>query len=154
MKNKSSTLHNQRGAAAVELALILPVLLLLIFLPLFIGRYFWHYTAAQKVAQDSARYLSTLSAQELREEVLAREAAIVAKNIVLAEIQELDPGPSEPDIIITCGDDPCIGVGDLPLPETVRVTVRMRYFDMLGLIDTGRYGITINAVSVANHVGN
>lgn len=154
MKNKSSKHNNQRGAAAVELALILPALLLLIFMPLFIGRYFWHYSAAQKAAQDAARYLSTISAQELREDVLAEQAAAVARSIALSEIRELDPGPREPEIIVMCGDDPCIGIGDLPLPETVRVTVRMRYFDMLGLIDTGRYGITINAVSVVNYVGN
>lgn len=154
MKNTSSKPDRQRGAAAVELALVLPVLLLLIFLPLFIGRYFWHYTAAQKAAQDAARYLSTVSAQELREEVLAEQAADIARTIALAEIRELNPGPSEPDIIILCGEDPCTGVGDLPLPQTVRVTVRMRYFDMLGHIDSGRYGIPINAVSVMNHVGN
>jgi cbb3-type cytochrome oxidase subunit 3 len=154
MKNTSLKSANQRGAAAVELAMILPVLLLFIFMPLFIGRYFWHYTAAQKAAQDAARYLSTISAQELREEVLAEQAALIARDIALAEIRDLDPGPSEPDVIIMCGDDPCIGVGDMPLPDTVKVTVRMRYFDMLGLIDTGRYGLTINAVSVMNHVGN
>ena len=154
MKNISSKRNNQRGAAAIELAFILPVLLLLIFLPLFIGRYFWHYTAAQKAAQDAARYLSTISAQELREDVLAEQAAAVARNIALAEIQELHAGPREPEIIIMCGEDPCIGTGDLPLPETVRVTVRLRYVDMLGLIDTGRYGITINAASVVNYVGN
>lgn len=152
--NKFSTWKKQGGSAAVELALILPALLLLIFMPLFIGRYFWHYTAAQKAAQDAARYLSTISVQEMREEVLAGQAAGIARSIVLAEIRELNPGPTAPTVIIECGEDPCVGVANLALPETVTVTVRMRYFDMLGLIDAGRYGIPINAVSVMNYVGN
>lgn len=153
MKNTSSKRSKQRGAAAAELAVILPVLLRWIFVPLSIGRSFWHYTAAQKAAQDSARYLSTISVQELREDELAEQAAAVAKNIALAGIQEHNPGTREPEIIM-CGDDPCTGTGALPVPENVRVTVRMRYFDMLGLIDAGRYGITINAVSVVNYAGN
>ncbi len=154
MKNPSSKLANQGGATAVELALILPILLCFLFMPLFIGRFFWHYTAAQKAAQDAARYLSTISSQEMREEVLAGQAAEVARQIALTEIEGLAPGPRSPDIIIACGPDPCIGVGGLPLPSTVSVTVRMRFFDILGMIDTGRYGIQINATSVMHYVGN
>lgn len=154
MKNKSSPSTCQGGAAAVELALILPVLLLLIFMPLFIGRYFWHYTAAQKAAQDAARYLSTISAQEMREDVLARQAAAVARDIALTEIEDLDPGTRAPDILIECGTEQCVGRRNLPLPDSVSVTVRISYFDMLGMIDTGRYGITIDAQSVVSYVGN
>jgi hypothetical protein len=154
MKNQSLKPNSQGGAAAVELALILPVLLLFIFMPLFIGRYFWHYTAAQKAAQDAARYLSTVSVQEMREDALAEQAAMVARSIALEEIEDLNAGSAEPDIIIECGDDPCIGVRNAALPDHVSITVRMSYFDMLGLIDIGRYGIPIRAVSVVNHVGN
>jgi hypothetical protein len=154
MKNESLKLSHQRGAAAVELALLLPVLLLFIFMPLFIGRYFWHYTAAQKAAQDAARYLSTVSVQEMREDVLAEQAAMVARSIALEEIRDLNAGSAAPDIIIECGDDPCIGVRNSALPDNVSVTVRMSYFDMLGLMDISRYGIPIRAVSVMNYVGN
>ena len=134
--------------------MILPILLLFIFMPLFIGRFFWHYTAAQKAAQDAARYLSTISAQEMREEALAGQAAEVARQIVLAEIEGLAPGPNSPTIIILCGGEPCVGIDGLALPDTVSVTVRMRFYDILGVVDTGRYGIPINATSAMRYVGN
>lgn len=145
---------SERGAAAVELALILPILVSMLVFSLLIGRFLWHYTAAQKAAQDGARYLSTISEQEMREETLAAEAVDVTRQIVRAEIAELNPGAALPAIIISCGEDPCIGIRNLPLPETVRVTVRMGFFDVLGLIDTGRYGIPINATAEMRYVGN
>jgi len=154
MKTPFAHSRNQGGAAAVELAMILPILLLFIFMPLFIGRFFWHYTAAQKAAQDAARYLSTISAQEMREEALAGQAAEVTRQIALAEIEGLAPGRTSPEIIISCGPDPCSGLGGLALPETVSVTVRMRFFDILGVVDTGRYGVPINATSIVRYVGN
>ena len=52
--------RRQRGIAAVELALVLPVLFILVMFPLYLGRVYWHYTAIQYAAQDAARYLSCL----------------------------------------------------------------------------------------------
>lgn len=154
MKTRSFRPSGERGAAAVELALILPVMVSMLVFSLLIGRFLWHYTAAQKAAQDGARYLSTISEQDMREEILAAEAVDVTRQIVRAEIAELNPGATPPSIIISCGDEPCSGIGGLALPDTVSVTVRMRFFDLLGLIDTGRYGIPINATAELRYVGN
>jgi hypothetical protein len=141
MKTRPSRQASEGGAAAVELALILPILISMLLFSLLLGRFLWHYTAAQKAAQDGARYLSTISEQEMREQTLAAEAV------------ELNSGAA-PTIIIECGNDPCVGVRNLPLPDTVSVSVRMGFFDLLGLIDTGRYGIPIDATAEMRYVGN
>lgn len=145
----------QRGSAAVELALIIPVLLVVLTLPLFYARYFWHYTVAQKAAQDAARYLSTISPTEMRVGQFAEAAASVASDIATTELAELNPGPTPPKVVIQCGTDPCDGVGSLPLPDTVRVRIKIFMFDdILGAVDTGQYGIPISADVVMRYVGN
>jgi Flp pilus assembly protein TadG len=145
----------QRGAAAVELALIIPILLVLLSFPLFFARYFWHYTVAQKAAQDAARYLSTVSHVEMRVGKLAQAAAAVASDIATAELAELNPGPNPPQVVIQCGTVPCLGVGGTALPQTVRVQVSMDMFDdIFGAVDTGQYGMRISADVVMRYVGN
>ncbi|MBQ5947022.1 TadE/TadG family type IV pilus assembly protein [Massilia sp. ST3] len=153
MKIFHSKPSRQRGAAAVELALILPILFIMLMMPLFISRFLWHYTVAQKAAQDAARYLSTISEQEMREATLASWATGVATQIARAELEEIVSDQSTPTIIVTCGDEPCSGYRNLALPETVSVTVRMGFFDILGFADTGRYGIPINVTYEMNYVG-
>jgi len=50
----------QRGAIAVETALVLPILLLILGLPsIYLAFYFRQYSAAQKAVHDAALYLST-----------------------------------------------------------------------------------------------
>jgi Flp pilus assembly protein TadG len=53
MSGQSST--RQRGVAAVEFAILVPLLLILLTAPLYIGRVLWHYTVIHKAAHDAAR---------------------------------------------------------------------------------------------------
>lgn len=53
MKTSHRRHRRQRGIAALELALVMPVLLTL---PLYFGRLFWYYAALQKGAQNAVRY--------------------------------------------------------------------------------------------------
>lgn len=146
----------QRGAAAVEFAVLLPVLVLVLTLFIFFARVFWHYTAAQKAAYDAARYLSSVSEQEMRDDVLAPAAAAIANEIAQAEIAELSPGRgARPRVEIQCGGARCDGVWDAPLPRTVTVTVRMGMFDdLFNVVDVGRYGILIVGRAELHYVGN
>jgi Flp pilus assembly protein TadG len=131
----------QRGVAAVELALLLPIMLVFLAFPLFFARYFWHYTVAQKAAQDAARYLSTISVQEMKTASLAQSAVAIASQIATTEMAELNPGSAPPSVAFVCGADPSTGTGARPLPATVRVHVAMDMFDnIFGMVDTGRYG--------------
>jgi len=143
----------QRGAAAVELALLLPIFVFLMSFPLFLGRYFWHYTAAQKAAQDAARYLSTISEQEMRDPALAPAAAALANDIVQMEIAELDTGGLRPRVAVQCGGIPCMGVTTSPLPETVAVIVQMDMLDHIFGLDFGRYGLRLNVRYEVRYVG-
>lgn len=131
----------QRGVAAVELALILPVMVIFLGFPLFFARYFWYYTVAQKAAQDSARYLATISVQEMRIGSLNQAALAIASQIATTELAELNPGTAPPSVTFYCGGYVCSGIGARSLPDTVLVRVTMDMVDnILGIVDTGRYG--------------
>lgn len=140
----SRSARRQRGAAAVELALIMPIMLVFLAFPLFFARYFWHYTVAQKAAQDAARYLSTISVQEMKIGSLNQAALAIASEIATTELAELNPGMAPPTVAFLCGGYPCAGTGARPLPDTVLVRVTMDMFDnIFGIVDTGRYGLPI-----------
>lgn len=145
----------QRGAAAVELAIFLPLLVLVLTVPLFFGRYFWHYTAAHKAANDAARYLSTISEAEMRTSPLAQAAAQIAMEIAEEEVADLKPGRIAPKIAVFCGlRTACHGVDAGPLPETVVVTVEISMFDtMFGVVPTGPRGLKIKAEVEVPYVG-
>lgn len=160
-KNIKSTRRRQQGAAAVELALVLPVLVVFFTAPLFFAIFFWHYTAAQKAAQDGARYLSTVSEQEMRDPTLALVAANTAREIIREELAELLPAQNSIAVVLHCGTaangvmNLCTGVGDGPLPEVVDVSVQFRLRDQLfGFVNTGRYGWSVSAMASVPYVGN
>lgn len=144
----------QGGAAAVEMALLLPFFVLLMSLALFLGRYFWHYTAAQKAAQDASRYLSTISEQEMRDEALAPAAAEIARDIIDMELAGLNTGGTAPRVDVQCGNEACLGFTGAALPVTVTVIVRMDMHDHIFGMDLGRYGVRMVARSEVRYVGN
>lgn len=144
----------QSGSASVELALVLPTLLFLMTVPLFFARYFWHYTAAHKAAQDAARYLSTVSVREMRSATLSVTAAQIAYGIAQEEIADLSPGKDAPVIDVRCGLRSCTGYGSAAMPDTVNVTVSMNMVDsVFGAVNTGFYGWPIVAVAEVPYVG-
>jgi hypothetical protein len=123
--------RTQRGIAAVEMALVLPILVVLLSAPLFLGRIFWHYAAAQKAAHDAVRYLSAASRSEMRtNQLVAGEPPVVAvaRYIVAQETAQLNPGPDQLSTLVECDDENCDG---LAVPAVVRVRVRMRMYDLI-----------------------
>lgn len=158
MKNnrlKTGAFCHQRGAAAVELAIMLPILLAMLTIPLFVSVYLWHYTAAQKAAHHAARYMSTISIQEMRSPTLANAANAIASQIATREVAELNLAAAQPLVEVYCDRVRCSGVGNRPLPLTVFVSVRMDMFDqILGVVDTGRYGLPITVEVELPYVGN
>ncbi|MDB5936815.1 MAG: hypothetical protein JWQ01_4159 [Massilia sp.] len=149
------TRRRQHGLAAVELALILPILLVMLTMPLFVSIYFWHYTAAQKAAQNAARYLSTISVQEMRAANLAVAAEATATQIAVAQVAELNLAAALPVVEVYCARIRCSGVGSRPLPQTVFVSVRMDMFDnIFHSVNAGRYGLPITVEVELPYVGN
>lgn len=80
-------LKRQQGSAAVEAALIIPLILvpLLAFI-LLLGRYFWYYTVAQKAVHDAALALATSSPADIR----SFAASGLALQIIRGETADLD----------------------------------------------------------------
>ncbi|WP_440963105.1 TadE/TadG family type IV pilus assembly protein [Massilia sp. GER05] len=144
----------QRGVAAVEAALIVPIFVVLLTVPIYYARCFWHYTVAQKAAQDAARYLSQVSAAEMKAPALAQAAGNIALQIAQKEMTELAPGSAMGVPVVQCDYLPCGTVIGTP-PATVRVYVTFSmYDDIFGVIDAGRFGLVVTADISMRYVGN
>lgn len=144
----------QRGGAAVELALILPFLILFMTFPIFYARCFWHYTVAQKAAQDAARFLSTVSRPEMMSTSLGSAAAATAVEIAKREMAGLRPGGPILSPEAYCDNNRC-GTTPGAVPEYVRVKINFSMFDTaMGVVDVGRYGVLITAEARVPYVGN
>jgi len=150
----------QAGVAAIELALLLPVLVLFLTLGYFTVSVFWHYTMAQKAAQDAARYLSTVPVAEMLTPGEAKSAGALAEQIVLREIADISPASE-----VTKIDTYCNVVGNVTTncgsgaatsnaPSAVRVEFSIVMFDPSGMIDVGWYGLHITAQHTMRYVGN
>ena len=146
--------RRQRGSAAVEAALILPIFVVFLVVPIYYARCFWHYTVAQKAAQDAARYLSQVSAAEMRSPTLAQAASNIALQITQREMAELAPGSAIPTPVVQCDYLPC-GYAIGSLPTTVRVYINFSMYDnIFGAVPGGRFGLVITANASMRYVGN
>ena len=114
--------RRQRGIAAVELALVMPVFFMLVMFPLYLGRVYWHYTAIQYAAQDAARYLSKVPVSEFQTPRVAAMTA-VASAIAAQDLAELAPGYVPYMFSVECGGGPCIGGSTRPASVNVKIRV-------------------------------
>lgn len=119
--------RRQRGVAALELAIILPVMIVMLMLPIFFARVLMHYSVAAKAAQSAAMYLATTSRQEMEHGPRKTAATSIAANIANITVAELRPGGEYPvGVDIQCDGLTCLG----PIaPKQVRVIVRMWMVD-------------------------
>lgn len=121
--------HQQQGVAAVEFALVLPVIVLLMALTMFFGRVFWHYTVAVKVASDVATFMAMARNSEMleaRPDLGEINIVRLARSIGDTEVAELSPGKAGmPFIDISCDGVPCRGAF---IPTEIFVNVQMRMY--------------------------
>lgn len=145
----------ERGVVAIEAALLMSILVVLIACPLFLGRVLWHYTALQKAAQDGARFLSTATPSEMMTLGSKDEAGVaaLARDIVRAETAELNPAENKRIIDVQCDLATC---GDsIPANVRVRVTMRMKdpaLYAFTSLL-AGDQGLKITADVTMRYVG-
>ncbi|GJJ03830.1 hypothetical protein RugamoR64_43680 [Duganella rhizosphaerae] len=147
--------RRQRGIAAVEMALMLPLFLVLLALPLFLGRALYHYQLAHKAAHDAARYLSSCSTLDFKSPSRTTGLQAAARAIVAAELAGSSAGSSAPTVGVSCDGGPCAG---LVVPTTVSVQIitllEDDVFPDFSYNLLGAYGLPLSVVATMRYVGN
>jgi Flp pilus assembly protein TadG len=149
---RSRPSHREQGVAAVEMAIVLPILILLLTTLVFFARVFWYYSVMQKAAHDTARVLSTANQIEIRAAGVPMLA--VARSIVEAETAILNPVADDLAIDVQCNFATC----GFAVPATVRVVIQMRMRDQIfGPITSAFYGddgMVLTADVTMRYAGN
>ena len=164
MKRPPSPLSHQAGIAAVEFAVILPVMTVFIAFILLFGRLAWSYTAAQKAAHDTALTVAMAKKAEIATSALdGDEIAIVqlARTIAQSEVAQLNLGSNingvtqKVKVDIVCDGVTCLGDA---VPTEISVTVRMRVYDIFLTNYTdgifGTEGLWLRADARIRYAGN
>lgn len=142
----------QQGVAAVEFALILTMVVMLMSVPIYFGKVFSHYSVAQKAARDAAIYFTTVPLASISTQDGAAAAVAAAKEIVAAEVSDLRPGIGQVvKVDILCDNGEC-GLGK-PVKISVHVNMSMRDDDgwtaPLGVFS----GVDLSAVVEMKYLG-
>lgn len=129
------------GSVAVELALILPMMFMLMFAMFQFGRIFWQYNAVQKAATDAARLLAAMSPADMQDSAKVNIAKTMAQQIVVDAAAEasIRPAAIATDVAVTfyCGTSGTTTCAYSP-SATNRVTQATVAFDFT-LADDGFY---------------
>jgi len=123
------SVRSQRGSNLVEMAIVLPLLLLLLAGVVDIGRMFNNYIIVANAAREGARLAARLPCYVEN----ATQRALLRSAIVDAVIQEAaDSGISLESGNVSINPDPAGGCADAGYP--IRVTVVYQYDTLLGSI--------------------
>ncbi len=120
---RSFPVRQQRGVAAVEFAIVLPILLLLLLGTAELGRAFYQYDTLVKSIRGAARYLSTVAINgttgliELSDDKIQETEALIIYGNSSAVGQPLLPGL----------DDPGRTTITVTQPDAVHVQVSVTY---------------------------
>jgi Flp pilus assembly protein TadG len=148
--------RTERGSIAVEAAIVLPVLILFIAVPLFAARIFWYYSVAQKAAHDGARFLSAVSRMEIQASTGGAEpgVAALAESIADDELEEIRPALIGATVTPQCDFAKC---GGLTPPQTVRVAVQIKVRDDIFGFITSQYlgsSLVLDTAVTVRYAGN
>jgi Flp pilus assembly protein TadG len=119
--------QSSAGVAAIEMVVILTFLVTVLIVPLYLGRYFYHYTLAQKAVQNAAIYLARVPVADIANPLRAAPVTAVANQMVAEMLAEVAASDIPPTIIVQCGQFFCTG---LEKPATVTIGVLMPVDDI------------------------
>jgi len=135
------------GSVAVEMALILPLFLILLAGPLYLARAAWFYSVGQKAAHDATRYMATATQAEMRTPGGGfNEARVPAIARWIAQQELGDIVTFTDGIVITmhCDGDGCAA----KTPTRVRTGIQISLQDnLLGGLTVQYLGYTDMALS-------
>jgi Flp pilus assembly protein TadG len=127
IKRSSQAGREMRGVAAVEFALLLFLLLIIVAGIVEFGRTFWYYDALTKATRDGARFLSMsrVSTEVALDSTFENNAIAMVENT--ADAARV-PNFSSSDITVKCDYDPSAGTFSVCntenyIPEYVTVSV-------------------------------
>jgi len=159
--------HNMRGAAAVEMALVLPMLLALMFGSVELGNYFMNEHSLVKAVRDGARFAArqNFSTYAACSGEPSGSTVSDTKNLVingyLSGGAAITPNISASDITVTTacatssGGQTMLGIyrGRATGAQIVRVSATVDYRSVLGVMGFSGLGLTLNASSEAAVTG-
>ncbi len=120
---RSGDATTQRGVAAVEFALVLIFLLLVVAGIIEFGRAFWYLDAMTRATRDGARYLSSVQANQIGSVGVPTAQALVVSE---ANASWLSPPLTTGQVSVTCNPGSCqdvtAGSGVKPVYVTVAIT--------------------------------
>jgi hypothetical protein len=111
-------MRNERGAAAVEFALCLPMMMALMFGSFEAGHFFWTEHKLVKAVRDGARYASRLKVEDLCDgasEVMSSDTEDLIQNVtatgMLSGGSPKVPGWDPDDVTVTVGCQSFVATG-------------------------------------------
>ena len=158
-----AVLSDRRGAAAAEMALVLPLLLVLTFGPLELGNYFMNQHTLVKAVRDGARFAARQDFTNYTACSGAPGGTVVAdtKNVVMNGVMTggtiITPNIQSTDVDVTtscattAGGQTMSGIyaGRTNGAQIVTVSARVNYRPVLSVAGFTGIGLTLNAASQA-----
>jgi Flp pilus assembly protein TadG len=144
LRNLNRFVRNDRGIQLAELAIVLPVFVLLFAATAEFGRFFYEYTTLAKAARNGARYLVTAKIDCF--EANQAKKLVVYGNTAGTGSPVLD-GLTTADVTVTPNDAACSG-GSPGVPETITVQItgfqHQSLFNLGGLMKSPSFSLNIN----------
>jgi hypothetical protein len=143
------------GSVAVEMALILPLFLILLAGPLYMARAAWFYSVGQKAAHDATRYVATATQAELRTGGGGfNEARVpaIARWIAQQELGELVPLTDSIAITIQCDGSACSVLVPTRVSTAVRITLHDHLLGSLTMDYLGSADMTMDSEVTMRYV--
>jgi hypothetical protein len=134
--------RDEQGVQLLELAIVLPIMVLLFAATAEFGRYFYEYSTAAKGARLGARYLASKSATST-----AQDWEAIAKNIVVYGNAAGDGDPILPGMTAANVDVQYTGPAS-GVPELVKVSIinyqHESLFDLGGLLNAPSLSLNVD----------
>ncbi len=136
--------HNERGVQLVELAIVLPLFMILFAATAEFGRYFYEYTTLSKAARVGARYLVTAKVNCAQAD-LARNLVVYGNTAGTGS--PILPGLLVSNVSITPNDLACAGTPQ-GVPPSITVTIsgfkHQSLFNLGGLLNNNAISMDID----------